>query len=157
MNQNKYTFFWGMHFSQWYPSEFIIQDINFITAEHYMMWSKAILFNDKEIASQILKSETPDEARWLGRQVKNFNQNIWQENCKRIVYEGSYAKFTQNQELLGVLKATIGTKIVEASPEDFIWGIGMDEEEAKITPESNWRGTNWLGEILTELRENLFI
>ena len=156
MIEQKYTFFWGMHFSQWYPSNFIIDNIKFTTSEHYMMWAKAILFKDFETAKEILKSETPDEARWLGRQVKNFQIDTWEQNCKKIVYDGNFAKFTQNPKLLQYLKDTLGTKIVEASPEDFIWGIGMDEEEAKKTPENEWKGTNWLGEILTQLRTNLF-
>lgn len=157
MEENKYTFFWGGPFSQWYPSVFVIDGITFKTAEHYMMWKKAKLFNSERIAEMILESDNPDDVRWLGRQVQGFDEAIWRQNCKRIVSEGTYAKFKQNPELLKILKDTEGTNIVEASPEDFNWGIGLTEEDAIKIPESEWPGTNWLGEILTQVRSDLTV
>jgi ribA/ribD-fused uncharacterized protein len=157
MEENKYTFFWGNHFSQWYPSVFVIDGITYKTAEHYMMWCKAKLFHSERIADMILESDNPDDVRWLGRQIQGFDDTIWKQNCKKFVYDGSYAKFTQNADLLKVLMTTGKTKIVEASPQDFNWGIGLTEEEAKQVPEQKWPGTNWLGEILTQLREDLLV
>jgi hypothetical protein len=154
MDNSKYTFFWGMHFSQWYPSKFKINNIEFKTAEHYMMWHKALLFNDDKIAEMILEAENPDDVRWLGRQIKNFNESTWIAQREKIVYKGSRAKFTQNPDLFKVLMDTDDTLIVEASPEDFNWGIGLTEEEAKLIPEEQWPGTNLLGKILTQLRED---
>lgn len=155
MENNKYIFFWGNEFSQWYPSIFVIDGITYKTAEHYMMWCKAKLFKSNRIADMILESENPDDVRWLGRQIQNFDDSVWKQNCRKFVYDGSYAKFTQNENLLKVLMDTGDLKIVEASPEDFNWGIGLTEEEAVNIPEEEWPGTNWLGLALTELREKL--
>lgn len=91
----------------------------------------------------------------LGRQVAGFDQTLWEAECQRIVYEGNWAKFTQNEELLTALRATRGTTLVEASPDDRIWGVGLAEEDPRIRNRRTWRGTNWLGEILTRLREDI--
>ena len=158
LNFEKHTFFWRADhpLSQWYPAEFVLNDHSFTSAEQYMMWRKAMLFEDLETADKILATDSPEEAKKLGRQVKNFQQEQWDAACKQIVYEGNYAKFSQNPELLEQLLATVGTLIVETNPRDRIWGIGMFEREAKQTPPEQWRGQNLLGKILTVLRD-LFI
>ncbi len=120
-----------------------------------MMHQKALLFGDQAIADKILKSSSASVQKKLGRQVANFNQTVWEAECKRIVYEGNEAKFTQNNDLLEALLATRGTTLVEASPDDRIWGVGLAEEDPRIRHRRTWRGTNWLGEILTQLRENI--
>lgn len=120
-----------------------------------MMHQKALLFGDQAIADKILKSSSASVQKKLGRQVANFNQTVWEAECKRIVYEGNEAKFTQNNDLLEALLATRGTTLVEASPDDQIWGVGLAEEDPRIRNRRTWRGTNWLGEILTQLRENI--
>lgn len=152
---NEYTFFWNGPFSQWYPSKFSVDGIAFNCAEQYMMYMKALTFKDEEIAEKILNSNSPKEQKALGRQVKNFDENIWSDVCKLIVRNGNYFKFTQNPELFEVLKKTYPTILVEASPYDFIWGIGLDEETAKNTPSHLWPGKNYLGLILTKLRNEL--
>lgn len=157
MNDKKYTFFWkdGSPFSQWHRVGFTTEGIYFKTAEHFMMWKKAMLFGDALKADEVLKQIHPRDAKDKGREVSGFNKKIWEENCKRFVYDGNYAKFTQNPKILKVLMDTGNTKLVEASPSDNIWGIGLGENDAKRIPEEKWPGTNWLGEVLTELRENL--
>jgi ribA/ribD-fused uncharacterized protein len=157
MSDKKYTFFWkdASPFSQWHKVGFTIDGVHFKTAEHYMMWKKAMLFGDADSAEKVLKAGHPSDAKKLGRGVKNFDRYEWEQNCKRFVYDGNYAKFTQNEALKKKLMDTGDTLLVEASPYDAIWGIGLTEEEAKKLPESQWPGTNWLGEILTQLRDNL--
>lgn len=157
MQTKKYTFFWKEKspFSQWHNSSFVIDGINYKTSEHWMMWKKAMLFGDTDIANQVLKSSHPSEVKKLGRKVSNFVKETWEKECKDFVYQGNYAKFTQNSELLKVLMATEETELVEASPYDAIWGIGLTEEDAKKTSPDKWPGTNWLGKILTQLREDL--
>lgn len=157
MENKKYTFFWQTEspFSQWHSSRFIIDGIPFKTAEHYMMWKKAMIFGDTDVAAEVLKSIHPKETKALGRKVKNFIKEDWEKVCKQVVYEGNYAKFTQNEKLLKALMDTGETLLVEASPYDTIWGIGLNEVNAKKTPESKWPGTNWLGKELTRLREEL--
>lgn len=120
-----------------------------------MMHQKALLFGDLKIAEQIMSTNSASVQKKLGRQVKGFDQNVWEAECQRIVYEGNQAKFTQNEELLAALLATRGTTLVEASPDDRIWGVGLAEDNPRIRNRSTWRGTNWLGEILTRLREEI--
>lgn len=154
-----FTFFWDENspFCQWYPSKFIINGINFNCAEQYMMYMKAKFFNDEQIGERILEATSPIEHRSLGRQVKNFNKEKWERVCKKIVYDGNYAKFSQNPGLRAELFHTAATTIVEASPFDRIWGVGLAEDDERILDRKNWRGTNWLGEILTQIREELLM
>lgn len=91
----------------------------------------------------------------MGREVRNLNQDIWRKEAKDIVYKGNYAKFTQNENLKKFLLKTEGTTLVETSPSDIIWGIGLSEDHPDRFNREKWRGTNWLGEILTKLREDL--
>lgn len=157
IDNRKYTFFWlaPSPFSQWHRAGFTLDGLHFKTAEHYMMHCKAILFGDEEKAKEILETDHPKDVKQKGKEVSGFNKKIWEDNCKRFVYDGNHAKFTQNKALLGVLISTNDTLLVEASPVDYIWGIGMDEKNARLTPQEQWPGTNWLGEILTQLREDL--
>lgn len=152
----KFTYFWRSQspFSQWYIAKFIINGIEFNCAEQYMMYMKAVLFGDEEVSQKILEAKIPSQHKSLGRKVKNFQQEIWESNCKNIVYDANYAKFTQNPELKQKLLETKGT-IVEASPVDCIWGVGLSEDDPRIKDRKTWRGKNWLGEILTQLRDNL--
>lgn len=157
MENEQFTFFYRSEnpFSQWYPSFFQVKDITYNCAEQYMMHQKALLFGDTEMAEKIMLAQKPRDQKAFGRKVRNFEAQIWQENAKRIVYEASHAKFTQNSQLLKILMDTDGTTLVEASPSDTIWGIGLEESDARAYSRETWRGTNWLGEVLTQLREDL--
>lgn len=151
----KFTLFWNGPFSQWEPCEFEIDGIVYNCAEQYMMAKKASVFNDEDTYQKIMESDSPREQKKLGRSVKNFNSDKWEQVAKEIVYEGNYAKFTQNKDLLEKLLATKGTTLVEASPYDRIWGIGLSEHDEDALNRDKWRGLNWLGEILTGLREDI--
>ena len=156
-NNEQFHFFFQNNnvFSQWFPATFTIDNIIFNCTEQYMMYKKAQLFKDKEIMKQILKSTKPNEQKALGRKVKNFDETIWNQQARKIVYDGNYAKFTQNPELLNQLLNTKGFTLVEASPFDKIWGIGLSANDSRAKQRKLWKGTNWLGETLTLLRENL--
>jgi ribA/ribD-fused uncharacterized protein len=97
----------------------------------------------------------PREQKKLGRKVKGFEVDKWNEVAKNVVYAGNRAKFKQNTDMLVKLLATTGTTLVEASPYDKIWGIGMTAKEAQECGRKGWRGLNWLGEVLTQLREDI--
>lgn len=155
--QEQFTFFWKSQspFSNWYLSDFTLDGITFNCNEQYMMYQKALLFNDQEIADKILKTKSPTRHKQLGRKVKNFDDKIWNKNCQNIVYTGLKAKFSQNDELLKKLKETDGTTLVEASPYDKIWGIGMKMTDKRAQNRSTWLGKNLLGELLTKVREDL--
>lgn len=157
IDYSKYTFFWRSQspFSQWYDAGFTLVGKHFKTAEHWMMYRKAFLFGDINKAAEILKENHPSGAKQRGREVDRFSKSLWEANCKLIVYKGNYAKFTQNEQLKKALLDTGDTILVEAAPNDPIWGIGMNEATARKTNPKDWKGTNWLGEILTQLREDL--
>lgn len=152
---NKYTFFWGGQFSQWAPSEILIDGVKYNCCEQYMMAQKALLFKDTESYNAIMKAQQPYEQKALGRKVKNFNKETWELVAKSIVYRANQAKFTQHKHYYEGLMATGDTLLVEASPEDKIWGIGLAASDPRAQDESQWQGTNWLGEILTDVREDL--
>jgi ribA/ribD-fused uncharacterized protein len=153
----KFTYFWGeAPFSQWAPATFVIDGITYNCTEQWMMAEKARLFGDTETLEKIMQSTKPSEQQRLGRQVKGFEVDKWNSVAIDVVYRGNHAKFTQNPTMQNELLATAGTTLVEASPYDKIWGIGMSDFEAKgVNDRSKWRGLNWLGEVLTRLRDNL--
>jgi hypothetical protein len=152
-----YTFFFTEKspFSQWYPCAFAVDGIAFSCAEQFMMHGKAILFGDLDVAKQILAAGHPKQHKALGRKVKNFADATWKAKRLEIVKAGSRAKFTQNEELRALLLATKGTELVEASPYDRIWGIGLAATDPRAQDPKTWRGQNLLGKVLTELRDEL--
>ena len=155
---DKYTFFWKSKLGQWNMMPFKDnQGVVYNCAEQYMMAKKALLFGDKEIYKEIMMEKSPKKHQDLGRKVKNFDLNIWNANAIQIVYQGNLFKFEQNPELLDLLLSTKGTILVEASPFDAIWGIKLGEKDDKILDIKNWKGTNWLGYTLTNLRDNYFL
>lgn len=153
----KYTFFWNNRtpFSNWYPSKFTWGDFTFTRGEQYMMFRKAIVFGDLEIADLILETDNPAEQQKLGRRVKNYNDKIWAAIRYDVMVEGLYCKFSQNDKLKRALFDTAGTTLVEASPYDRIWGIGLGEDDPRAQDESTWLGQNLLGQVLTQVREQL--
>src|SRR6185437_349217 len=156
LNESYYNFYATKHpFSQWHKCSFVIDDILFNSAEQYMMYSKAILFNNNDIAEQILLSKDVREQKMLGRKVKGFDIKIWEGEAINFVYKGNKAKFSQNEEFKNLLLSTRGKTLVEASPTDTVWGIGLEETDKASNQIWTWKGTNWLGIILTELREEI--
>ena len=153
----EYTFFFteANPFSQWYRSTFTVGENTFNCAEQFMMHGKAMLFGDTETAAKIMAAEHPRQHKALGRKVKPFDDATWKRERIAIVRAGSHAKFTQNPELLENLLATAGTVLVEASPYDKIWGIGLGANDPRAKDPARWKGQNLLGKILTELREQL--
>lgn len=158
----RFTFFWNGPFSQWEPSCFVLDGIDYNCAEQYMMAEKARRFEDEEALEQILEAEDPRTQKSLGRVVQGFTVDGWEEDqdngypfCWNVVWRGSMAKFSQNAHLLRDLLATEGTTLVEASPHDRIWGIGLRESDSRARSREHWRGRNWLGEVLTHARAHL--
>ena len=153
----EFEFFWETEspFSQWHKCEFFADGLRFVAAEQYMMFHKAMLFGDRETAMQIMSTNDVRKHKELGRKVKNFNDGIWALHRRRIVYEANKYKFTQNPWLFEHLIRTGDKILVEASPYDKIWGVGMAADNADITDPTKWLGKNYLGFILTMLREDL--
>lgn len=147
------TPFWRGEFSQWHHSEFVWHGIKFDSCEKWMMFQKAMMFKDKQQAQKILDVQSPKVCKALGRGVQNFNANRWDRVKLSIVIRGNYLKFSQNETLKQLLLDTGSSILVEASPYDNIWGIGVAEENpASINP-CQWKGINLLGQALMIVRE----
>lgn len=155
MADEKFTFFWNGPFSQWARAFFTVDGVEYNCAEQYMMAGKARLFGDDATLALIMDTTSPDKQKAYGRQVSNFDLDRWNGRAKAIVYMGNHAKFSQNDRLRAALFATAGTTLVEASPYDRIWGIGLSEDQPEALNRATWRGANWLGEVLTEVRDDL--
>lgn len=150
-----FYFFYGGMASQWAESYFTVDSVTYNCAEQYMMAEKARLFGDHEALDKIMASSDPRTQKALGRQVKNFDKDTWEKEAKLIVYRGNFAKFTQNPHMLEWLLTTVGKTLVEASPWDNIWGIGLDGNDPRALSRDTWLGTNWLGEIITKVRDDI--
>lgn len=161
---SKYLLFWGHQvsntitkscLSQWWEVDFVIDNINYKSAEHYMMAEKARLFKDDETLQKMLQYKTPAEAKKLGRQVQNFDASRWEQNRYDIVKKANWHKFSQNEPLLAFLLTTKNRILVEASPVDNIWGIGLAADHRDAQNPELWRGLNLLGFALMEVRDEL--
>lgn len=147
--------FYGGVFSQWYPARFVVDGVVYNCAEQYMMAKKAQLFQDHEALTAIMASRNPATQKAIGRKVKGFNRDCRDSVSRDVVLRGSLAKFSQNPGLLAHMLKTGDAILVEASPTDTIWGIGLDECDPDALDPSKWQGTNWLGEVLMETRRAL--
>ena len=141
--------------SQWFESSFIINGKNYNCCEKYMMSRKANYFGDYETEELIMNTNDPKEQKKLGRLVKNFDIDKWNEIVDNIVYDANLAKFSQNIRLKTLLLATGGKIFVECSPYDKIWGNGMNITETLNTPIEMWKGTNRLGLAIMKVRNTL--
>ena len=152
---DKYIFFYGSYFSKWAMRDIEIDGIVYNCCEQAMMAEKAKLFKDDYALKNIMESKNPSLQKSWGRKVKNFNKEKWEKEAKKIVYKANYAKFTQHKDLKKKLLDTKDKIIVEASPYDCIWGIGMSCDAKGIEDPKNWRGTNWLGEVIMKVRKTI--
>ena len=143
------------YLSNWYPSPFTVDDIAFSSMEQFMMYRKAICFGDEEVATQILSTSEVAEIKLLGRQVSNYDESLWNGIRQIVVYEGLLAKFSQNEELKGKLKATENSVLAECAVKDRIWGIGLSMKDPNRLNKDKWNGQNLLGYTLMMVRERL--
>lgn len=162
----KFLFFWGHSarpdalpgpfcLSQWFPAPFEIASVCYPTAEHYMMAEKARLFHDRAHLEQILASSNPGQAKALGRKVAGFDSAVWEKHAWGAVVAGNMAKFTQNPLLGEYLVQTGDRVLVESSPQDRIWGIGLPQDDPRAADPAQWEGENLLGFALMEVRAQL--
>ncbi|MFE0327698.1 NADAR family protein [Streptomyces sp. NPDC058960] len=162
----KYLHFWGHRprgdgqigascLSQWWPSPFTVDGVEYATAEHWMMASKARLFDDAEAERKVPQSPEPALAKKAGRLVRGFDEAVWERERFGIVVEGSVHKFAAHEELRDFLLGTGERVLVEASPLDRVWGIGLAADDERAADPERWRGPNLLGFALMEARERL--
>jgi ribA/ribD-fused uncharacterized protein len=164
--RTKFLFFWGHQpfrnrnlgpscLSQWWPSAFTVDTVRYPSAEHYMMAAKARLFQDEATAARIVDAAHPGAAKALGRQVTGFDEETWVRHRYAIVLRANLAKFQQDDRLRDYLHSTGDRVLVEASPLDRIWGVGLSATDERASRPSQWRGLNLLGFALMEVRARL--
>lgn len=141
--------------SNWYLSDFIVDGIHFSSLEQYMMYQKAVHFQDEITASKILSTTDVAEIKQLGRQVSGYDENMWNGIRQIVVYEGLLAKFSQNNELRKLLKDTGNAILAECAVKDTIWGIGLSMKDPNRFDRSKWKGQNLLGYSLMMVRDKL--
>lgn len=160
-----FVFFWGHTdrgeglsktcLSQWFPSPFVVDDQYYNCAEQYMMAEKARIFGDEDVRQQILAENNQMAIKKLGRKVKSYDDAVWKSIRFDVVVKGNLAKFSQNEKLRNFLISTDDKVLVEASPKDEVWGIGLEEHSPEATCPRKWKGTNLLGFALMEVRDKL--
>ena len=143
------------YLSNWFHSDFSIDEIEFSSMEQYMMYKKAVCFSDKKIAEEILSINDVAEIKRLGRQISNYNDNIWNGMRQIIVYEGLLAKFSQNELLRRRLKMTEQMIFAECAVKDQIWGIGLAMNDPRRYNINQWNGKNLLGYTLMMVRDKV--
>jgi ribA/ribD-fused uncharacterized protein len=163
--KNRFLFFWGHRersggvtsacLSQWYGAPFVVEARRYPTAEHWMMAQKALLFADHAIHARILQAKSPSEAKSLGREVRHFDEATWKKHCYDIVVCGNFHKFSQHPDLRKFLQDTGNRVLVEASPVDRVWGIGLAAGDERARNPRRWRGQNLLGFALMDVRERI--
>lgn len=162
----KYLYFWGHQprrdgsvgkgcLSQWWHAPFEAEGVEYATAEHWMMARKARLFGDAEAERNAVAAGHPRQAKAAGRAVRGFDPDVWERERFAIVVEGSLRKFTRHGELREYLLGTNSRVLVEASPLDRVWGVGLAADDARVRDPAQWRGENLLGFALMEVRTRL--
>ena len=142
-------------FSQWYPAAFRVGEHVYATAEHYMMAQKALLFGDEDVFERVLQAAHPKEVKALGWQVRHYQQDVWEAQRFSVVKTANTAKFSKYTDLQAFLLATGERVLVEASPVDKIWGIGLAADHAHAAQPQKWQGLNLLGFALMQVRIQL--
>ena len=159
-NDNKFVFFYHIYeengyLSNWYKSDFYVHGKKYCCNEQYLMEQKALLFGDFETAEKIMQETNQKNIKNLGKAAKGFNEKIWNGNKQIIMYRGLMAKFTQNVELREKLVSTGNATLVEASPNDKIWGISMSADDTNALDMNKWKGENLLDFALMAVRDEL--
>ena len=141
--------------SNWYLSDFTVDGVSFSSMEQYMMFKKAVVFKDKDIASKILKTDDVERIKEYGRQVSNYNDTVWNGVRQIVIYKGLLEKFKQNEKLKKELLDTGEDILAECAVSDKIWGIGLSMKDSNKNDIKAWRGQNLLGFALMLVRDEL--
>lgn len=159
-SEAKFVFFWHEYaengcFSQWYPAPMVIEGVTYVNCEQYMMAKKALAMHDLAYYAVIMNETDPQTIKALGRKVRNFDPAVWDACNREILFNGNFAKFSQNPALKQKLLATGNATLAEASPSDDLYGICLKASDPDALDPAKWQGRNLLGQILMEVREKL--
>lgn len=179
---DKFVIFWGGIFSNWAMTPFdgrsaypefrrMLDDLGiagqpegieitnrlrgkrYESGEQWMMSCKAWLMGDLETLKAIHDIRNPKEAKALGRRIKPFDAKLWEKAGEAAVIAGSIAKFTSSERMRQEILDTGDLMLVEGSPFDSLWGIGIDWREKAAEDPAQWKGRNLLGKCLVAARE----
>ena len=158
----KHVLFWGEWPSNWYPAGFDVEmmikgekkNLHFFNSEQYFMYVKAIVFGDYEVADKILATKDPKKAKALGREVKGYDDKVWNKMRYKVMVDANKAKYSQNEDLKKLITSDDfkGKGFTESSPLDLCWGTGFAETHPDADDETKWKGQNLLGKTLDEVR-----
>ncbi|HIU56306.1 MAG TPA: NADAR family protein [Candidatus Ornithomonoglobus merdipullorum] len=143
------------YLSNWFFCRFTVDNLEFSSAEQFMMYKKAMCFNDSDTSMKILKTDNAAEIKKLGRLVVGYNENHWNGVRQIIVYEGLLQKFYQNKDLKNRLLDTGDSLLAECAVNDRIWGIGLSMHDPERFCRTKWKGENLLGYTLMAVRDKL--
>lgn len=155
---DQFVLFWRTPevYSNWHPATFHAGKVLvFANSEQYMMWAKAWIMGDAEMALAMLFETRPRTLKAMGREVQNYREALWVKHRLAVMVSGCYLKFSQNPAMKAELLATGARRLVEASPDDRNWGIGLEESDPRCLDPNQWEGLNLLGEALMIVRELL--
>lgn len=154
---DRFVFFWKppAPYSQWTRAHFTVDGVPYTHAEQFMMAEKARLFGDQDMLARILRTDDPNTQKKLGQAVRGFDEATWLAQRFDIVVRGNLAKFGQSDKLRRTLADTGDRELVEASPRDRIWGIGLRADDPRVHDPAQWQGENLLGKALVEVRRQL--
>lgn len=156
MTQNEeMILFYGGFMSNWCPARFEKDGMTFDNSEQYFMFKKAWFFKDFQAVKQILQSTDPQTVKSIGRTIKNYDDFKWAKVRVQFMYEANFLKYSKNPEFKKMLLSTGDKILVEASPVDTIWGIGLDENDPDAFDQTKWKGLNLLGQVLMDVRKEL--
>lgn len=143
------------YLSNWYLSNFVVDDISFSSMEQFMMYKKAVCFEDKDIVAQILETDDVSRIKELGRLVSGYDDNYWSGIRQVVVYQGLLEKFRQNDNLKRLLFETGNFVLAECAVKDRVWGIGLSMKDPDRLNREKWKGQNLLGYTLMMVRDSL--
>lgn len=141
-------------YSNHYLRDMVIDGVRYNCIEQWMMAEKARRF-DPDKLTLIMAEANPSKQKYWGRAVQNYNEAVWVAARQHVVLKGLFAKFTQHKDLYDQLLGSGQMLLVEASPTDCIWGVGLAADNPDIHDPRKWRGENLLGQLLMSLRTSL--
>lgn len=150
-----YLLFLRGPFSNFAFAGFEYKNVVFLYTENAFMYAKAYHFNDLATMKRLENTQLqPIQAKQLGRQVSNYNDESWEQVRYNYMLEINREKF-KIPKYRDYLIATEDLVLVECNPNDKIWGVGLEEDDPRATDPSKWNGRNLLGEVLMQIRNEI--
>lgn len=149
--------FWGQAspFSNWRAGKITLDGFDYSCGEQRMMHCKAALFGDLAASERVLASPSPWSQKQIGRSIRGYDEAVWEDDRMPMMIEIVFQKAIQDDSTRAHLMATGTAVIVEASPHDPVWGIGLSENDPASLDPSLWKGRNLLGRAWMAAREHI--